>query len=62
MNEQQDPTLAGATPTSDVSQFQKEAADRQDASTSEQVADVLAGERGLGVEAKLAESASEDEE
>ena len=61
MNEQKDPTLAGATGTPDISEFQKEAGERQDASTSEQVADVLEGEPGLGVESKLAESASDEE-
>ena len=61
MNEQQDPTLAGATPTGDVSQFQEEAAEREDASTAEQVAGVMKGEPGLGVERGMAESAADDE-
>jgi hypothetical protein len=60
MNQQQDPTLAGATNTSDVSQFQKEAEERKDASPGEQAAGVMSGEPGLDAERKLAEEASDD--
>jgi hypothetical protein len=60
MNEEQDPTLAGATPTADVSQFKREAEERKGASTGEQVSDVLESEPGLAVEGKLANEASED--
>lgn len=61
MNEQEDPALAGATPTGDISDFQKEAADRRQASPAEQASDVMGSEPGLGVESGLAEKLADDE-
>ena len=61
MNEQEDPALAGATETSDISDFQSEAAERQKASPGEQAAGVLGSEPGMEMESRLADKAADDE-
>ena len=59
MGSEQDSATAGASGSGDINEFQKEAKERQGATTEQEAADVLKSESATDVEGEIVEKLSD---